>query len=776
MLDAGTSQPVPFATIVLLRAGTDSTVAGGGQSAGDGAFRLSNAPAGNYRLRISAVGYATLRRAVTLMGTEQALGDLQLASVAAQLGEVQVEGQQAVVQDGLDKRVINVSKDLTSIGGTAVNVLQNVPSVQVDQNGQVSMRGTPNVTIWINGKPSGAAVNGTDALSRIPASSIEKVEIITNPSARYDAANSGGIINIILKKPKENGTNGTASLNIGTRDKQNGQFSMNRKQGDWNWFGEYSYSREHYHNTWDVDQATVLTGRQEQLQQHLLQGQIFTNHIARVGFDFAPAAGHTFTVSAQPVVNKWNFAERVEVDLSRHLPDTMLRYSGRNATELNIYSVDLSADYRRTWANHAGREFSASVLYTPSKGDQRLDQEVGGPFQRQLITFGGPQVQAQADYVHPLGEHGPRLETGAKALARGFYGTYDYYFTRPDEASLTRDPSRSLGYEYNDLVSAAYVQGAHELGKYSFQGGLRAEQTHARASLRDSGTVVQRDYLTLFPSATINRKLGNEQEIQFSYSRRINRPDISQVLPLINYSDPRNIRVANPRLRPELVSAVELGHQKSWGSLTLSTTAFWRRTTAMIQRYRSVDTSQLVTTPDGERTAVTRTILVNIGRSTMTGLESSVSGSLTKKWRLTAFFSGFRYQVTTLDDGPATRANWSWSGRLNSTITVLPKLDVQVAGTYRSAAPTVQGVLKAQYGVDVALQQRLLHDRATLSLRVSDIFNTQVIDFQVEGPGLAMHTRLKRETRIGYLGFSYAFGDAKNKPQRRLQGGGGGLG
>lgn len=770
-------QPVPFATVVLRRVGADTAIVAGGQADPAGAFRLDGVTAGTYGLRASGVGYATLRQAVVVVGSaELNLGELRLAPAIAELGEVRVEGEQAIVQDGLDKKVINVAKDLTSVGGTAVNVLQNVPSVQVDQNGQVSMRGTPNVTIWINGKPSGAAVNGTDALSRIPASSIEKVEIITNPSARYDAANSGGIINLILKKPKENGTNGSVAVNIGTRDKQNGQTSLNRKQGRWNWFVEYSYSRERFRNSWDTYQTTTLEGRRETLDQRVRQDQIYTNHIGRGGFDFAPTPEHTITLSAQPVFTNFGFRERVTVDLTRLTPDTTLRYAGRNATELHIRSVDLSADYRRTWVAYPGRTLSASVLYTPSDGGQRLDQEIGGPFQQQLIRFGGPQTQGQLDYVRPLGEHGPRLEAGAKALARGFHGSYDYLFTTSDNPVLTPDPARSLYYRYNDLVSAAYAQGAHEAGKFSFQAGLRAEHTHVRAGLRDSGTVVRRDYLSLFPSATINRKLAGDQELQVSYSRRINRPDISQLLPLINYSDPRNIRVANPRLLPERVSVAELDHQKSWGATTWSTTAFWRRTTDMVQRFRFVDSSRTSNAPDGARTAVTRTDFRNVGHSTTTGLETSLNAPFTKWWRFNGFVSGFRNDVSTLTGTERTRRNWAWSGRLNTTFTPLPKLDVQVAATYRSATVTNQGRLAPMYGVDVALQKRLFTDRGTLTLRVADIFNTQVIDVRAYGPGLDMYQRLKRETRIGYLGFSYAFGDAKGKPQRRLQSGGGGLG
>lgn len=772
LLDGATAQPVPGATVVLLR--PDSTIATGAPTDANGQFQLTGAAPGSYRLRASAVGYAALRRPVTVGATEQNMGELRLRTLAAELGEVRVEGQQAVMIDGLDKKVINVAKDLTSVGGTAANVLQNIPSVQVDQNGQVSLRGTTNVTIWINGKPSGAASSGTEALSRIPASSIERVEVITNPSARYDAANSGGIINLILKKPKENGTNGSAALNVGTRDKLNGQFSLNRKQGRWNWFMEYSYSRETYHHRWDTQQATTLGERREWLDQRVRQQQTFTNHVARAGFDFAPADGHLLTFSAQPVVNRWAFNERMTVDLARADQPT-LSYDGHNETELNIYSVDLAADYRRTWGAHPGRELTGSVLYTPSSGDQRLDQVVGGPFKRQLIDFGGPQLQGQIDYVRPLGEHGPRLEGGLKGLQRGFWGTYDAFVAPTTEpVSFVRDASRSLEYRYHDLVSAAYAQAAHEIGKFSWQAGLRAEHTHARAALADSGTIVQRDYLTLFPSATINQKLAENQELQLSYSRRINRPDISQLLPLTNYSDPRNVRVANPRLRPELVSAVELGHQLTQGGATLSTTAFWRHTTDVIQRFRGIDSSQVVTTPDGQRTAVTRTIFRNVGYNTTYGLETSLNQSLTKWWRLTAFVSGFRNNVAALTGIESQRANWAWSGRLNTTITLRSKLDLQLIGMYRSATITNQGRLAPMYGLDVALQHRLLNDRATLTLRVSDVFNTQVLDIDAFAPGLTMHQYWKRETRIGYLGFSYAFGDAKNKPQRRLNGGGGG--
>ncbi|RYU78054.1 outer membrane beta-barrel protein [Hymenobacter persicinus] len=781
LLDQTSGQPLPFANVVLLQR-QDSSFVAGAQTAENGAFRLEKVPAGGYLLRASVLGYKPLRQRVVVQGSVVALGALRLASTATALRGVTVQGEKAAVVDNLDKKVINVSKDLTSVGGTAVNVLQNVPSVNVDQNGGVTLRGTSNVTIYIDGKPSGAAGGGRNVnLDQIPASSIESVEVITNPSARYDAEGSGGIINIVLKKQKQDGFNGQAGANAGTGDKYNTSLSLNRRQGKFNYFGSYDFRQDRFWSRNTTLQTSVAGGVRNVTDQISRQRQQPSSHAVRVGFDYSLTPEQTISVTVQPrlnhrlapedlVTNLTSYARSAKTGRDTTLYATLL---GRNVVESNVRSADFTLDYRRTWAGQKRRELTASAVYSPVGGDQTLlqRQNEDAPnrlVQQQLITFQLPQASAQLDYVHPVGEKG-RVDTGLKTTYRGTDGTYDFLVQPADRAEYQRDEARSNHYRYRDYVQAGYATYQNEKGKFSYQAGLRIEQTSTRGILLNTSQEFSRDYFNFFPSVTLAQNLPADQRLQLSYSRRINRPDISVLLPFANYSDPRNYRVGNVRLRPENINVLELGHQKSWGPATLSTTAFFRQTLNQVQRIREVDAEA---SDLNSNLVVTRTTFVNARHNTTYGLELSLNQPLTKWWRLTATGSGYRNIVSAVTGTEADNRNVAYTARLNTTITPVKKLDVQLTGNYRSANVTVQGRIAPVYFVDAALKKDVLQDRGSITLRVSDVFNTQQFVVDAYNQGLESTFRFKRESRIAFLGFTYRFGNdqpAPPRPRRRDQ-------
>ncbi|MBC6991968.1 TonB-dependent receptor domain-containing protein [Hymenobacter sp. BT491] len=781
LLDHGNGQVLPFANVVLLRP-QDSSFVAGAQTTDNGAFIIDKVALGKYLVRATVIGYKPLRRTVDLTSAapEAKLGPLRLISTATQLAGVTVQGERAAVEDNLDKKVINVEKDLSSVGGSAVNVLQNVPSVTVDQNGNVSMRGSSNITVLVDGKPSGSATGGMGMrLEQIPASSIERVEVITNPSARYDAAGSGGVLNIILKKQKKDGYNGQAIANLGTRDKYSTSLSLNRRTGKLNVFGSYDGRNNRWHNQnstqqrADVEGVLLSTNQDSRSQQH---GR---DHNGRLGLDYTISPEQSLTVTVQPNLHRSN---NVGNQISRLQTGSEQPTFQTNRTDVseNVNVLDASTDYRRTWAQHKGRELTGSLNYTGLLADVVVGQR---------LTEGAPDLTAwkqdfhvhldalefQSDYVHPLDSTG-RIDAGLKSQWQTNNGTDDYLRQNADNQQYAQVPQNSFAYNFQEYLQAGYVTFQNQLGKWNYQAGVRGEYTHTQGEVRGGKGQFNLQYFNLFPSALVARKLPGDQRVQLSYSRRLNRPGFMQLLPFPIYQDQRNYRQGDPSLRPEYINSLEFGHQISKGQATLSTTLFYRQTNNSIQQFRTVDTAATRLNDAGGIVAAMS--FRNYGQATSFGAEMSLNQPLTKWWRLTASGSLFRNSITAATGTEATRNNLTGTLRLLNTFNPTPKLDVQLTGNYRAAVITPQGRIEPIYNVDVALRQRLFNDRAALTLRVSDIFNTQRQRLSAYSPGYEATGNFKNETRVGYLGFSWYFGS--NKPPKKIeqqpQGSGGGFG
>jgi len=611
---------------------------------------------------------------------------------------------------------------------------------------------------------------------------------MTNPSAKYDAEGGGGIINIVLKKQRDDGVNGSVSANAGTGDKYNTSLSLNRRKGKLNIFLSYDWLEEAYDRRTLVRQnATSAEGtgpRFARISTRTDQVSEGSNgnatHAGRLGFDYAFSDQHSLTLALQPSYNRNRNPEDLRTTLTttyayRELgrPDSLSTAPLRaaNLVASKYPAIDYTLDYRRTWANKPRRELTFGAVYSPLTGQQvlRQRQNEGQPLellQQQDIHFTINQGAAQVDHVYPLGEKG-RLDAGLKTTYRHTDGTYD--FTREEDGATVRDASRSTSYLFDEYVQAGYVQYQNETArKLSVQAGLRVEATTLRGQLRTTGEKFPQDYVNFFPSATLSQVLPHDQELQLSYSRRINRPDVPLLLPFANYSDPRNYRVGNVRLRPENVNALELTHQLSWGRASLTSTAFYRLIQNQIQRYRAIDDSASV----GTGYVVTRNTLVNIGHNETYGLELSLSQPLTKWWRLLANASAYRNTVSATTGTEADLRNFAYTARLNTTLSPHKKLDIQLTSTFNSAAVTPQGRIQAIYFTDIAASLRVLHERGTITARVSDVFDTNRLLFYSYAVGYEADFDAKRETRVAWLGFNYRFGNEQQRRTPQARGGG----
>ena len=802
LTEEGTGHPVLFSDVLLLRA-ADSTFVAVAQTTELGTFKAPSLPLGTYLLRVQDLNYKPLRRRFSLTEAAPAVqfqGLKLMAATATKLSEVVVTGEKATVVEELGKRVINVEKDLGSVGGTAANVLQNVPSVSVDVNGTVSMRGTSNVTILIDGKPAGVSngnAGGGQRLDQIPASRIAQVEVITNPSAKYDAAGGGGVINLITKKETKAGTNGTAALNVGTANKYSGNLNLSRKQGKATWSAGYNGRDVTYQSHGHSEQMAMVgsTAAPETVRtsQAGIGREVHRNQSVEVGVQLELPKEQSLSLSVTP--SREQSLEGESQDLTQQAGNAPVqRARGRQDVDVDVRVLSYNSNYRRSWAAHKGRELTASFggvgidanvpvvqrQYVEA-GSNQLDQ----PGTRQQLSVLGNIQFAQVDYTHPFAAGKGRLEIGAKMEHQGQRGANKFGYARSENPTATfeDDPARSLTYTFGQLVPAGYVTVQRPFGpKWSAQAGLRSEYTRITGTVEGGAGITQRgslaqDYLNFFPSATVNREFGKEpgqNRLQLSYARRLNRPGFMQQLPLEIYQDPRSYRRGNPRLRAEFSHNIELGHQLTIGQATLTSTFFARITTEAIQRLRYVDT--LATRLAGPNAGlVTAETFLNAGRTTNLGAEFSLSQPLAKWWRLNASTSIYRAQIAVNSLG-ANRQALVGTVRLTNNFTLRPTLDVQLSGNLRSASLTAQGRQLAQGQMDIALRQRLFSDRAALTLRVSDLLNTQQYRSEIETGALRSYRYAKDESRVGWLGFTWYVGASKAKPGRieaAPQGGGG---
>ncbi|WP_181304165.1 TonB-dependent receptor domain-containing protein [Rufibacter sp. XAAS-G3-1] len=772
--DATTKQPVGYATAALL-SGRDSAIVASALVDGDGSFVVAPVAAGRYHLKISFVGYATRvvpNIQVTAAAPNVNLGVIALRSASTLLKAVEVVGQREQVEYGLDRRVYNVGQDLSTVGGTAVDVMQNVPSVTVDQEGTVSMRGTSNITILIDGKPSALSGLGLD---QIPASTIERVEVITNPSSKYDPSGTGGVLNIILKKEKQKGLNGVASANAGIGNRYNTSLNLNYRFGKLNLFTNYDFRQDNRQgkgsqfrsNYFQTEAGADTTSFQEQNSENSNERG---NHNVRFGADYQLTENQSLTGS---VLYRYGYRENEGninyrfLDENRSLNSSSLRNTtGDETSRLFEYTLG----YRKTFAK-PGQELTADAVFNveeeSGEDDFRqmyYDAEGGVLTDRNLLQANDVlekerEFSLQVDYVHPFAEKG-KWEAGYRSTFER--SDEDVQAADFDNASslFVNSIGRTNHFVYDEWVHAVYGNYGNALDKFSYQVGARLEQTNI---VTDQITQKQRNkqnYLNLFPSLFLTYEFSEEQKVQTSYSRRIDRPWTGQLNPFRDISDPLNIRVGNPYLRPEFIDSYELNYLHFWKQTTATAGLFYRRMTDVVQSIRDPFVNE-----EGEN--ATLTTFENIASGVSYGVELTGTANLARWWRLNVNLSGFNYKINATEQGLPTNSRLSWTSRLNSNFTLPFKTEVQLSVNYRSPTVTLQGERSSFFTTSLSARKEILGGKGNIIVRVQDLFNTMefnsytFIENQFEET-----SRYKPQSQLVFVGFSYRFGNTAQKRER----------
>lgn len=771
VVDATNGQPLQFSTITLLSQ-RDSSLVTGSIADENGVFLVEDIPVGAYKVRVAFMGYRNAVKdnlSINSKNPEQDLGEIKLNPVQKTLDEVVVSGEKEVFQNSIDKRVFNVEKSIVSEGGSATDVLETIPSISVDMDGNISLRGSGGVMVLIDGKPSGLTGSDRSAiLEQIPASAIESIEVITNPSSKYDAEGMSGIINVILKKNKLQGMNGTATLSAGTRDKYNASANLNYRTSKFNIFSNYSYR-------YNTNFFRGLTSRENNsgeittfLDQNLDGLNNGINHLVRGGVDYYLNEKNTIGISGTYNDGK-DKRDRIiefrEFDFTRS-PNRL--YFRNNYNSEDEYNLDIVLNYRRTF-NKPKQELTASAAYSTSfeqdrnrfiQQDYNFDytpaEEFDPELQNNITDETNGIFTSQIDYIQPVSSEG-KIEAGYKSIIRKIdndllFQDYDY-----EAMNWIVNTNFSNRFIFDEQIHSLYGNYSNTIKNLGYQIGTRIEQTYTTSTQKTTEEAFENNYLNFFPSAFFSYKLKKEQQIQLNYSRRINRPSMWNLNPFVNYSDPLNIRFGNPQLNPEFTNAFELSYVKGWKSLFLTSSVYYRKTNDIIQRVVSVNENNVSTTT-----------FDNFNNRQSYGLEFIARATLNKWWNITGNYNFFR----TMIDGSNVQTNFNndnvtWSANLMSNMSIPKIMDVQLFANYRGPIATAQGLMKEMYWLNLGFKRNILENKATISLNISDLFDTRQFRMEIDGENFNQNFSRKRESQIVTLSFTYRFGGLKDQERRR---------
>ena len=773
VVDQATGNPLEFATISLISK-RDSSLVGGGLTEIDGTFEVK-AKIGPLRAEIEYISYEKLiienvpfdRDAIRAGNRVIDMGQITMSSSAELLEEVEITAEKSETQFSLDKRVFNVGKDLANQGGTAEDILDNVPSVTVDIEGAVSLRGSDGVRILIDGRPSGlAGGDNVNGLRSIPANMIDKVEVITNPSARYEAEGMAGILNIVLKKQKGGGFNGSFDLNGGYPASAGIGANINYRKDKVNWFANYglryreSPGSGYYNQSQEIGNELFI---QQQVSERNRTG--LSNSI-RFGIDYFPREKETITGSflyrSSDEDNLASLTYNDFINTTDNLVTTTLRTDDEQEDESNLeYSINYNKEYSSR--NHT---LNATLQYRDKQEgeisdfleDRTFGSDIPDVVQKSENQEGEMNILFQLDFTRPLEGEDHQYELGVRTNLRDINN--DYAVTQLEDGEFVNLVGLSNNFEYDEDVYALYGIYGKKFGPIGMQAGLRAENSHVVTRLIQTDELNDRNYFGLFPSMHVNLEINESNAIQVSYSRRIRRPRFRDLNPFFTFSDSRNTFSGNPNLDPEYTDSYEIGNIKYFENGTISGSFFYRRTTDVIQRI-------LEFRPDG----TTNRQPENLAERDDYGLELTFQYSGLKWWRVDGNANFFR-SITNgqnLDDG-LEADTYTWFARMTNRFTFWDGADVQLRLNYRAPRETTQGKTKSITSIDLGLSKDLSKD-VTMTIGVRDLLNSRKRRGETIGDGFFRESEFQWRARSANIAINYRINQKKKRSRGGNRGG-----
>ncbi|GHT14145.1 TonB-dependent receptor [Bacteroidia bacterium] len=766
VIEKNTKFPVEYATVEVFPKEGGKPVMGTTSDA-SGKFLLENIPSGNYELKCSFIGFEMLIPCLfTIDGNNQILnlGILELAESFLNLNEVVISGQKSTYINKIDKKIFNIGTDLMSASGSVSDLMQNIPSVQVDVDGGVSLRGSENVQILINGKPSSmmGTASRASVLQQIPANSIERIEIITNPSAKYKPDGTSGIINIVMKKERKMGVNGTISANAGNADRYNSTLSLNYNPGKINLFAGYGirFDDRSRYNYDDRTKINSSTGETTHINQKTNSTASPVSHLLRAGIDWEINKKSALQIAGSYTYMRFLRRENTpNIYISNN--DTTNYYIRYRHDDEYQKSAELSAVYEYNF----GEDHSLAIDYTYSSEKEQEDNKYNNHYffpsayeskDNTLIRQSGAENLIRTNYTHPFGENA-KIEAGTEIEL----DKADMNYTAENlmnNAWIT-DANKTNHFVFDEKIYALYGTYEATLGKFGLMGGLRAEYAAIKSRLISTDTVIPNNYSNIFPTLHTSYKLNENNELQLNYSLRINRPEGDDLNPFPEYKDPLNVHSGNPYLKPEKIHSVELGYQLKEKSTTLLATLYYRNIfNRMTEVSRFVNDSVMWTTKD------------NLSSSQSSGFEFIVNSAVGNRANINFSTNIFYNTIDTSNLGYAgNKSSISWYASLNGNFNISQNLMVQLNSRYKGKTLTPQGYLEPSFILNMGAKYDLFHKKASVLFTVSDLLNTYKSVTSIDTPELKERLERKRPSQIFYIGFTYNFGRSVKKKETALK-------
>ncbi len=779
IIEKATNQPLEFATIALVNVRNPKAIFGGITN-DKGEFTIE-ANAGIYDVKAEFISFNPLEIKQQKLFQNTDLGSIALSENSTQLKDVTIKTKQAAVEIKLDKKVYNVGQDLTAKGGTATDVLNNVPSVTVDTDGNVSLRGNDSVKILIDGKPSNA-VNIATALQSIPADALDKIEVITNPSSRYDAEGSAGILNIILKKGKTDGLNGSFIATTGIPKNYGLSGNINFKTQNFNIYATAGYNDSKFqgNSLLNSDYLDPNGTVNYSINERNARTRAKKGYNYNFGFDWNVTKSFVWSNGFSYSRNDGSSPENDL--LYNYLPTGNFvrnRFNNQIIAENDLaYTTGFVKKFKKD-----GHQLTASATFSQGL-DNNLstisDFVIGQEYNTAITTTKNNQSQNrnlfQIDYVLPLGKQS-QFEAGYKTdFSRSLV---DYNVSNLVSGVYVSNPFFTNVFQYNEKINAVYTQFGSKINKWSYLFGLRFENSNIDINLLNTNQLKNKNYNNLFPSAFLTYSLSDDTNISLNYSRRITRPRNRFINPFAGYTSNVNIFQGNPDINPSITDAVDFGFLTKINKITLTSSVYYNYTKDVFQFIRRPNGNSVSTTFNGV-TTVTPVILstpVNLASENRFGFEFTLNYAPYKWWKLNSNFNFFQSSIvgnntyTDLNTNQIVNQNLginssSWFAKINSKITLPYKIDWQTNAVYTAPQNTSQGQSLATLVANIAFSKDILKDKATISLNVNDLFNSAKMIRQANLPLVNSYLEMQRKERQINLSFTYRFNKKKSEREK----------
>lgn len=777
VMDNAMDIPVEYATVSVYTM-ADSSLIDGTITNEKGIFELTKLKPGKYFVEISFIGYNKAIVRNIPINKDRKLADLKIVSLrqsSEALNEVVVTSERVPVQYQIDKKVIPVSRQITAASGTAVDVLENVPSVSVDIEGNVSLRGNSNFTVLVDGKPS--ILDAADILQQMPASVIENIEIITNPSAKYDPEGTAGIINIITKKNTENGLNGVANLSVGSQENRSGDILINYRKKKWNWNFGLDYSNRQYEGTSKSENRTTFEGVTNTILSDGESKMKRAGYGIRTGFDFDVNDKNSISFGfryGNRDMERGSVLDYQEFDSENPEP---IFHDSQDLWKKEMTFVNSNFSYVRKFTGK-GHQLASQVSYSHrGSGDERSTNELfdsnGDQTSGKIAIEEGPGTrwEIRSDYTLPLGEDA-KFEFGYQGQIRSSEADTEQEEYDVTTGDYVPQPLYSHDVTYDRQVHGLYTTYASKIGGFGYQLGFRSEYTNREISFKsqfENFTIKRWDF---FPTIHTQMDLGSDNQVMASYTRRIQRPRGYYLEPFVTWTDAYNVRQGNPDLDPEYIDSYELGYMKRFGDQSISLEGYYKVTHNKIER---------VQYPWEDQSNVMKSTTVNVGNDYSSGIEATINLSFAK-WLKNDLIGNFYYYkeegdftITNSDDEDIyqdfSTESFNWSLRNNSTIIVDMATRLQFTANYQSDTNWAQGKRKGYFTTSAALKRDFLKRKLSATFQVRDIFGTAKHETLYEGDNFYKFSQFNHKSPTFNLKLSFKINNYKTKRERGSNGG-----